>query len=94
MVKDDFVSEFLYHDPDSGMAVTMILDHDGFRPVTAMEEAAISLDWIGMPVQIQKSHSDMVHQSLGDFITRYAKSFCMDAEEELSGWDLQPQLPC
>lgn len=98
MPDDKFASEFLYHDPDSGMVITMILDGDGFRPVTAMEESVISQEWAGMPMQGRKSKDslEMAHGSLGDFISRYARSFCMDAESDLAGWDSQPQSqsPC
>jgi len=100
MPDDKFASEFLYHDPDSGMVITMILDGDGFRPVTAMEESAISQGWAGVSMQVQEKKSqdslEMAHGSLGDFISRYARSFCMDAESDLAGWDSQPQSqsPC
>lgn len=33
------ISEFLYHDPDTGMIICMIADGDGFRPAHAAEEA-------------------------------------------------------
>lgn len=98
MPDDKLPSEFLYHDPDSGMVITMILDGDGFRPVTAMEESAISQGWAGVSMQETKSQDllEMAHGSLGDFISRYARSFCMDAEIDLAGWDSQPQSqsPC
>lgn len=88
------VSEFLYIEPDTGLATVMIADQDGFRPAFAHEisgEVITHLEMHGYPFEHHETKGEpslvtWAHDQVDAFCEEFAHSFCLDQSDD-DVWD-------